>query len=615
MNGNKQRIAFTFLLILCVTSLVVSAKPIVEGKQKMYFTLVAKTNSGGVRPDYLNLIKQQLARIGINLDIIVQDWPTFVGELLVFRNFDLCYAALTGGGYDPDMTGVYNENGSLNLFGYHTDMDSDPGLGPGKNEWYMRQGNLIMPPNSEERIQHYWEWEQYLMDKILPLQPMFAPNNYMAHWSNLQGYDFGDGILQSWGKMNWTGSHAGQIRTDEVVITDAAWSDLNPLFQDDSSSSFISSAVMDPLIWYDNDLSVWPHLAKSFTHINDTYVRITLREGIKWQPDVQGNFTDEYFDAEDVYFTFYAWSGVSGDCQGICRWLEEMIIVDKYTIDLYIDGDLSTPENNPYAPYLPSISTRILPEHYLNQTQYYGWPDITHPSWNIFATNPFGTGLFEFTSYVPSVETILNVFPECWRLNNSITSDPDLNWNERFGDFTGGLDQLRIRLIPDLHLSFAEFEQGRVDIEGVTFDRYNRESCYANPDITVQSEIRFYLGFVGYNMRPIRPVIGNPDPWNFDPSISKGLAVRKAISYAIDRNEINQVVHGGEYTLTYHPIYAAMGVWCNPDIIRYNHDLDKALEYMQVFKGQSSVIGTSYYPLFIISEVLLCAIYLLRRKK
>lgn len=52
-----------------------------------------------------------------------------------------------------------------------------------------------------------------------------------------------------------------------LVITDAAWSDLNPLFQDDTSSSFISSATMDPLIWYDADLSVWPHLAESYTMI------------------------------------------------------------------------------------------------------------------------------------------------------------------------------------------------------------------------------------------------------------------------------------------------------------------------------------------------------------
>ncbi|MHA1188237.1 MAG: hypothetical protein ACTSSK_15460, partial [Candidatus Heimdallarchaeota archaeon] len=174
MHGKKRKILFTFVIIFFVASLIVSSKPMVEGKQKMYFTLVAKSNTGGVRVDYLMLIKQQVARIGINLDVIPLDWPTFVGELIVYRNFDLCYVALTGGGLDPDFTGVYDENGSLNLFGYHTDMDYDDALGTGTNEWYMRQGNLIMPPASEERVQHYWAWQQYLMDKILPCLPTFA---------------------------------------------------------------------------------------------------------------------------------------------------------------------------------------------------------------------------------------------------------------------------------------------------------------------------------------------------------------------------------------------------------------------------------------------------------
>jgi len=615
MCGKIRKIIFTFVLILCVSSMVVSAIPIVEGKQEMYFTLVAKSTSGA-RADYLMLVKQQIARIGIDLDVIIQDWATFIGELIAFRNFDLVYMGFTGGGLDPDFTGVYNENGSLNLFGYHTDMDYDSALGTGKNEWYMRQGTLIMPPNSEERIQHYWEWEQYMMDEILPLKPMFAPKDYTAYWSNLQGYDSNVGLLQSWGKMNWTSSHAGQTSTDEVVIADAVWSDLNPLYQDDSSSSFISSATMDPLIWFDNDSSAWPHLAKSWVHLNDTYVRITLREGVKWQSDPDGNFTDEYFDVEDVYFTIYCWRRVSGD-DPLFFWIEDIKIVDKYTIDIFIDGEPGTQENEPYAPYITTLKRRMLPEHYLNQTQYpSGKPDLAHPSWTIFATNCFGTGLFDLTSTNPDIETILNIFPDCWRLNSTLTNDSDLDWNRRFGDFSSVLDQLRVRQIPDFYGTLVEFEQGKVDIVVVTRDRNQRESYILHPDITVQSKIMYYLGYIGYNMRTARPEIGNPNPWSVNESLTKGLALRKAISYAIDREEINQVVHGGDYGLTDHPIYTAMGVWCNPNIIQYNFDLDKAMFYMSDIAGQSSnVIEINLYPLFVLSEVLLCVVYLRRRKK
>ena len=311
-----NKVKTTILVGVILSLFVVSSFAVQPAKTDAidpFFTLVAKTNGGGVRPDYLNFFKQHCARIGINVDVIVQDWPTFVGELVAYRDFDVCYVALSGGGADPDFTGVYNENGSLNLFGYHTDMDYNATLGTGLNEWYMREGNLIMPPDSTERVQHYWAWEQYLMDEILPCQPVFAPKVYTALWSNLEGYSLLDGIKQSWGKMSFTGTHDGQLDATEIVTTDAAWSDLNPLFQDDQSSSTISTATMDTLIFYDADLSVHPHLAESYTFVNDTTVEIVCREGIMWQDDPDGTFTDEEFDADDVYFTLYAWANVSND--------------------------------------------------------------------------------------------------------------------------------------------------------------------------------------------------------------------------------------------------------------------------------------------------------------
>jgi ABC-type transport system substrate-binding protein len=582
MKMNKVK---TTILVGVIFSLFVASSFAVQPAKTdaidPFFTLVAKTNQGGVRPDYLNFLKQHCARIGIGVDVIVQDWPTFVGELIAFRDFDVCYVALTGGGADPDFTGVYNENGSLNLFGYHTSMDYNETLGTGVNEWYMKQGNLIMPPDSQERVEHYWAWEQYLMDKILPCQPTFAPQSYVATWANLEGYNFTDGILQSWGKMSFDGTHTGQIDNTELVITDAAWSDLNPMFQDDTSSSFISSATMDPLIWYDADLQAYPHLAEDYYLVNDTHLRVEIREGVKWQDP--GGYPGEELDAKDVYFTFYSWATVSNDVQ-VFDWIDDLVIVDDYTIDFFIDGDPSTEVNDLYAPFLPSISYRIMPEHYLNVTQLADGvtPDITHPNWNTYSTNCFGTGLFTIASFTEGVETTLALNTDCWRLDETLTADAALDWENRFGFATGftPLDQMRIRIIPDVQTALLEFEAGKTDIEGVTTQPDKRDEFIADPDFDVQSDTTFYFGFFGYNMREVRPEIGNRDPCDDDPSISKGLAVRKAISYALDRVEINNVIHRGEYTITDHPIYLKQGIWCNPNIIRYNHDLDKAREYM-----------------------------------
>ncbi|MHA1367664.1 MAG: hypothetical protein ACTSP5_14810 [Candidatus Heimdallarchaeota archaeon] len=106
--------------------------------------MVAKTNEGGLRPSYLYELETQLADIGIDLDVIIQDWPTFVGELISYHNFDLCYVAITSNAKDIDMRGVYNQDGSLNLFGYDTTMDYSATYGTGINEWYLQQGVLIL---------------------------------------------------------------------------------------------------------------------------------------------------------------------------------------------------------------------------------------------------------------------------------------------------------------------------------------------------------------------------------------------------------------------------------------------------------------------------------------
>ncbi|TET29045.1 MAG: hypothetical protein E3J70_08080 [Candidatus Heimdallarchaeota archaeon] len=584
MKVNKVKT--TLLVGVIMTLFVASAMAVNPTKTdaiEPFFTLVFKTNGGGVRPDYGNFLKQHCARIGISIDVIVQDWPTFVGELIAFRDFDICYVGLCGGGADPDFTGVYDENGSLNLFGYHTSMDWDVDKGTGLNEWYMKQGTLIMPPDSEVRIQHYWAWQQYMMDKILPLVPTFSPLGYNAQWATLEGYNMSDGILQSWGLMDFTTTHTGQVSDDEFVFRDAAWSDLNPFFQDDTSSSFISSATMDPLIWYDEDSTVWPHLAESYVMLDDTTMRITVRQGIEWDDDPDGLSTDEVFDIDDVYFTLYSWAHVSND-QHLFAWIKDMVKIDQWTMDLYIDGDPSTPAADAYAPFLPSIATRMMPEYYLNQSQLADsvTPDVTHPSWNKFATNCFGTGLFEITGFTEGVETVLSVRDDCWRLDPVITADPLLDWANRFGFGSGwdGIGNMRIRIIPDQQTALLEFESGKLDLVGVGWNPDKRDEFMNDPDFTVQSDLPYCYYFYGFNMRPVRLIIGDRTPAPGDETISKGLAVRKAIAYAIDRIEMNNVIHRGESTIIDTPLYAKMGIWNNPNIIRYNFDIDKAREYM-----------------------------------
>ncbi len=550
----------------------------VNAEDDPYFTLVLKYRANSIDADYMNLVQQQLARIRIGTELLpVKTMISF--ELCIQPDWDIGYLTFAGTAVDPDFTGVYNENGSLNIFGYRTTMDYDEELGTGLNEWYMKQGNLMMPPDSEERVQHYWDWEQHLMNDLLLMKPVFSKNKYMEYWSGLEGYNVSDGLLQSWGKMSWSESHGGQSSINEIVIADGPWGHLNPIFYDSKASEFITDAIMDPLFWFDADGSVWPHLAESYTFLSDTHLRINCREGIKWQSDLDNNFTNEYFDAEDVYFTLYCLKTMA-DFDFYYNWIDDLKIVDQNTIDIYIDGDPHTPEKDPYAPCLAYLKVNMLPEHYLNQTQLVDGvtPDINHLSWYKYAYNCFGTGLFTISEFDEAVQTVLSVWDNCWRLNNSITDNPSLNWEQRFGDFSGGLDQLRVKIINHAQIIEEEFYDGKIDLRELEHPIIYRDDVFY-PFTETQKGLQTSMSFFAYNSRDFK-ILGNETPALNDPTITKGLALRKAISYAINRVELNNIVNGGEYSIVDWPIYASLSIWCNPNIIRYNYDLDKAKEYM-----------------------------------
>ncbi len=235
-----------------------------------------------------------------------------------------------------------------------------------------------------------------------------------------------------------------------------------------------------------------------------------------------------------------------------------MVIIDDHTIDFYIDEDPLTPENEPFAKYLPRIAIRMFPEHFLNQSQLVDniTPDITHPAWNEYSQNCYGTGLFNISSYIEGVETILTVRPDCWRLNATITKDPTLDWERRFGDFSGRLSQLRIKIIPDLQTSILEFEAGNVDIVDIFWNRKKRLDLEQNPTYSIQKNIHYTFSFVIFNIREERGILGNREPAPSNPLLTKGLAIRKAMCHAINREEINKIMHSGEYHIYNTPIYS-----------------------------------------------------------
>jgi len=482
---------------------------------------------------------------------------------------------------DPDYSFLYSENGTLNVFSYNTAMDFDPTKGTGINEWYLQQGRMIFPPNSQERIDHYRSWQDYLMDKICPVLPTLSSSSFSANWNNLENYHYNKSLLKNWGDLEWDGLHTGQNNTDELVLSSWEWDDdHNPLTMNISEHSSFPDKCLEPLFCMDDDRTIWPQLAQSFTYLNATTLEITTREGIYWQN--YSTFTKEPFTSDDVYFSLYAWKYLSQD-QDRYTWIKDFQKISDNQLIIYIDEDNTTTENEPYHESLVSLTDEIFPEHFLNQTQLGDGvtPDMSHSSWDEFSDYCFGTGLFNISSNVPGIEAKFTVRPDCWWLDPAVNKD-GMNFAERFGDFSDGyIPHLKLRIYgSDL---MDAFDNGSLDL--VTRSSYyiDEKIQYENdPTKDVQTKLEDSFMFFAFNMRESRPRIGDSSPCKSDPTISKGLAIRKAISHALNKTDMSKQYHSGAYTPNYWPMGETIGIWRNPDITKYDFDLDQAKYFMQL---------------------------------
>ncbi len=570
--------------------------------------LTFKTNGGGTRPDYGLYIAQYLAEIGIAVDVKVEEWVVFIGTLTVTYDFDMGIVALTGGTADPDPSGVYKETASLNMFGIDKVMPYG-----NDSENLMIDGVTIV--DLAERQQLYYDWQQLLMDKIVPMLPLYSPRFYTATWATLTGYDMRWGYVDSLPYMDWTDYHDGQEYLTEFIDSDANWKELNPLLQDDSSSSLISSLVMEPIVQMSPDFEpLKTGLVESWEMINDSYFTFTMRQGVYWNPSydttardgstdlssetpvaglkgLASDGTNQEVTAKDAVFTYLAWANtITSEDAFLYDWIRAIWIdpLDEYTFHIVIDGKPATAELDNYAPFWPRITSRCLPEFFLNSTD----PTITtsgggvemtgiyddillETPWTLFSTSAFGCGKYMLDYSIQNSVTVLqkSVF---WETNfgiGAIDGTPqDLD-----------IDTVIIRVIPDQTSALAEFKSGKLSIMGLASFPAERKQMQQDARFEVQTQLQGYFSFLFYNLR--RPFIGGDA--NYDmvdipgkEEYTKGAAVRKALNYAIDRKEMNQVLHDGEFLISDSPIYPVQAFWYNHDIVKYRYDLAASFEWL-----------------------------------
>ncbi|MHA1417439.1 MAG: ABC transporter substrate-binding protein [Candidatus Heimdallarchaeaceae archaeon] len=640
----RKTVFFTILILSSLIAMSAFNAGTSQAAVEPLANLVFKTNGGGVRPDYGLYIAQYLREIGIEVEVKVEEWTVFVGTLILTRDFDLGIVGLSGGGSSPDMFDVYGSEGSLNMFGINKEI-------PYGNESENMQIEGVTIVDLEQRQQHYYDWQQLMMDKIVPMLPLFAPRSYVATWANTKGYDGRWGIVDSLPYMEYDGLHEGQDSLTEFSIADAGWRDLNPLQTDDTSSSFIYSLMAESIVGWSPDLApLKTSLVTDWEQIDEFHYKFTMRDDVHWNPsyNVTGrdassaaldptvtplmeglkdgsvsDGTNQQVTAKDAVFTYLAWANaIVSESPSYHNWISSAYVdaTDPLSFHIEIDGNPGTPEIEQYVDFWARLPWEIMPEFFLNSSS----TEVTYTAgnaectgiydgildteqWIAYSTSAFGCGKYMLDYYIKNSVTVLQKSPHWMGVGIIDGTDQDLD-----------IETFNVRVIPDISAELAEFKAGKLDIVGLTAFPSERKQMQADPRFEVQSFLAASMTFMFYNLR--RPFVGGVDNFEYLTATGKeqytvGAAVRKAMNYAIDRDEINQVIHDGEYLLSHSVIYPFTAYYYYNDIVKYNRDLDAAVEWLEA-AGYSIILDPTPVPIFgILAAIGAAAFVALYRKK
>ncbi|MCG3223082.1 MAG: hypothetical protein H7647_01350, partial [Candidatus Heimdallarchaeota archaeon] len=427
----KKTVFFTLLILSSLLAMSAFNAQTSQAAVEPLANLVFKTNGGGVRPDYGLYIAQYLREIGIEVEVKVEEWTVFIGTLLLTRDFDMGIVGLSGGGSTPDMFDCYGEAGSLNMFGIDTIM-------PYGNDSENMQIEGVTIVDLDQRQQHYYDWQQLMMDKIVPMLPLFAPRSYVATWANTEGYDGRWGIIDSLPYIEYDGLHEGQVSLTEFSIADANWRDLNPLQTDDTSSSFIYGLMAESIVGWSPDLApLKTSLVVDWEQIDEFHFKFTMRDNVFWNPsyNVTGRTassdpldpattplmeglkagetsdgTNQQVMAKDAVFTYLAWANsIVSESPSYHKWISNCYVdaTDPLSFHIEIDGNPATPELDQYVDFWARLPWEIIPEFFLNSSD----ATVTYTSgnaqctgiydgildtapWVYYSTSAFGCGKY-----------------------------------------------------------------------------------------------------------------------------------------------------------------------------------------------------------------------------
>lgn len=277
---------------------------------------------------------------------------------------------------------------------------------------------------------------------------------------------------------NSSKSEEEQIK--EIKLGIASLDTINPIFSNNKNVQDITKLIYEPLVTLTSDYKAQPVLATEWAKQSDNSYLIKLRENVKWS-------SGQRFTAEDVRFTIDRLKEISSIYSYNVQYVTSIDIVDDYTVKINLDREV------PFFEYY--LTFPVLSK------DYYEGEDFITTSKN---SQPVGTGKYKITEV--SSSSILLEKNESW-------------WNTKENPLK--LEKITVNLYSSIGELYNSFKVGNLDL--VATDNTN---------------LTEYIGTIGYTPKEMKGRDHTFLAFNTQNELLAKQEVRRAISYAIDKENI-----------------------------------------------------------------------------
>lgn len=296
---------------------------------------------------------------------------------------------------------------------------------------------------------------------------------------------------------------------------------INPILSTDSTSSQITQWIFNALVTYDKDANIIPELAKRYYFVDETTLIFELRDDVKWSDG-------EPFTAKDVLFTYETIISpkiFTPYSSGFMHVLHVKIL-DPYTIEVKY--------KYPYFKALEIWMMEVLPEHSLRLES-----DLMRSKFN---QTPLGTGSYTLEAFATSKNIVLKA-------------------NANYFIHKPNLDQIIFHYLPDRSSEFLMLKSKKLDVGTLTplqLERQIDEDFRKN--YAIYEDIAHTYSYMGFNLKSEK---------------FKDARVREALSLAIDREELVDILYFGHGKVCTGPFMPGTGAF-NQNVKAPKQDIAKA---------------------------------------